>query len=77
LAVPDVVLHLSVAHFPASFQALAPDSPSALAERARQDVLQARQVPPPLDAQKKVAFPVNPPDAVHPPRLVVDHRAQP
>jgi hypothetical protein len=54
LAAPDVVLHQNAGRFPASFQALAPGSPSALAERGRQDVLQVRQVLQPLAAQKKV-----------------------
>jgi len=52
---PDVDLRQNAARFPASFQALAPGSPSPLAERAQQDVPQARQVPPPQVALKKVA----------------------
>ena len=53
---PDAVLHRIVVHCPESFPALARDYPSATAETAWQDVLQAHPALRLQVVQQKVAF---------------------
>ena len=72
-----MVLHLSAAHFPASFQVLGRDSPSASVEKAWQDVPRMHRVPPPLAAQEKVAFQTDLRDAFLQAPLAAEHQAQP
>ncbi len=73
------VARQSAARYPAPFQELARDSPSATAETAQQDAPRALPVPPPLDAQKtvKVEFQKEHLAVAQKALLVAAHRAQP